>query len=147
MLTLADTLREQCNADLIITSMRSGYYPAGSELPKPQTLRDYYGRSNESAEFFAILQEHIAGREWGHVISFGDCDCPGRLEHAYDYHTDQYVSANMAGTKVHAVHHFHTKYGNTDTGYARWVTECDPSAEVIYEPTNWCSMIDRSYEL
>ena len=136
MLTLADTLRSQCNAELIITSRRSGYYPIGAELPKPQTLRDYYGRSNESAEFMAILKKHIAGREFGHVISFGDNDNPGMLwQH----------SVNMAGTKVHEVHHYHTSY-YSQTGYARWVDECCANV-VEHIDTSWCSIMDKDYTL
>lgn len=140
MITLADTLRSQCNADLIITSRRSGYYPAGAELPKPQTLRDYYGRSNESAEFCAILDKYIAGREWGHVISFGDYDNPGNIWER---------NVNMTGTKVHAVHHYHTnKYLGRDhwTGYARWVNECCPDAEMFFD-TDWCKVIDPRYKM
>lgn len=136
MLTLADTLRSQCNAELIITSRRSGYYPIGAELPKPQTLRDYYGRSNESVEFWGIMEKHIAGREFGHVISFGDNDNP-------------YWSVsipNLAGTKVHAVHHYHTWKNNTETGYARWVKECCPSAEQIFD-TSWCNVMKDNYRL
>ena len=141
MLTLADTLRSQCNAELIITSRRSGYYPAGAELPKPQTLRDYYGRSNESREFWGIMEKHIAGREFGHVISFGDDDNPG-------WWTESCTSCgrDIKGTKVHAVHHYHTWRPNTETGYARWVKECCPSAEQIFD-TGWCSVMKRGYRL
>lgn len=140
MLTLADTLRSQCNAELIITSMRSGYYPIGAELPKPQTLRDYYGRSNESEEFWGIIEKHIAGREFGHVISFGDYDNPGTAEqHGVD----------MMGTKVHAVHHYHTyKHycGRQLTGYGKWVNECCPEAESTFD-TDWCQVMNTHYKL
>lgn len=140
MLTLADTLRSQCNAELIITSMRSGYYPIGAELPKPQTLRDYYGRSNESEEFWGIIEKHIAGREFGHVISFGDYDNPGTAEqHGVD----------MMGTKVHAVHHYHTykRYcGKQLTGYGKWVNECCPEAESTFD-TDWCQVMNMHYRL
>ena len=146
MLTLADTLRSQCNAELIITSRRSGYYPCGAELPKPQTLRDYYGRSNESAEFFAILEKYIAGREFGHVISFGDNDSPGSITKAYDWHTSQDVSAAMANTKVHMVHHYHVggrwASENSPTGYARWVAECCPSADQVFD-TSWAKVMKK----
>jgi hypothetical protein len=141
MLTLADTLRSQCNAELIITSMRSGYYPIGAELPKPQTLRDYYGRSNESVEFWGIMEKHIAGREFGHVISFGDNDNPGWCP------VDKMTSEghDMIGTKVHAVHHYHT-FRHAETGYARWVKECCPSADQIFD-TSWCTVIKDNYKL
>jgi hypothetical protein len=136
MLTLADTLRAQLNADLIITSRRSGYYPAGSELPSPQTLRDYYGRSNESAEFMGILEKHIAGREFGHVISFGDYDCPGTIGS---------WKIPMANTKVHEVHHYHTR-SRQSTGYAMWVAEICPGV-VQHFDTSWCSVINKRYKM
>ena len=140
MLTLADTLRSQLNADLIITSRRSGYYPAGCELPKPQTLRDYYGRSNERYEFMKILEQHIVGREWGYVISFGDYDCPGNIGKEFSY----------SNTKVHEVHNYHTGsycYNNDyHTGYAEWVTECCPSAVVKYD-TSWAKVMNNSYRM
>ena len=142
MLTLADTLRSQCNAELIITSARSGYYPAGAELPKPQTLRDYYGRSNESVEFWGIIEKYIAGREFGHVISFGDNDNPGWC--SPDETTSQ--GHDIMSTKVHAVHHYHTwKYG-TETGYARWVRECCPNVEQNFD-TDWCHVMKSNYKL
>ena len=137
MITLADTLRSQCNADLIITSYRSGFYPAGCELPKPQTIRDYYGRSNESAEFAAILKEHVAGREFGYVISFGDDDCPCWSSSEDFFNT---YDIDLKGTEVHSVHHYHTWKGNTPTGYAKWVDECSPNAEHVYD-TGWCRIM------
>lgn len=142
MLTLADTLRSQCNAELIITSARSGYYEAGSELPKLQTLRDYYGRGNESAEFLRILQDHVAGREFGHVISFGDDDNPGWKK--LDEGTLQ-PWMSMSGTKVHAVHHYHTMCRN-QTGYARWVHECCPDVDAEYD-IDWCTVMNSRYRM
>lgn len=142
MLTLADTLRSQCNAELIITSRRSGYYPAGAELPKPQTLRDYYGRGNESIEFLGILQKHIAGREFGHVISFGDDDNPG-------WHEDDEQTCgciDIRGTKVHTVHHYHTRSDVRETGYARWVRECCPSVHQEFD-TSWCNIMNPCYTM
>lgn len=139
MLTLADTLREQCNAELIITSARSGWYPIGAELPTPQTLRNYYGRSNEAVEFCQILNERIAGREFGHVISFGDNDNPSYWTWRND------VKIKLAGTTVHAVHHFHTFYRQS-TGYARWADElCDP--ENIEFDTSWCDVMNTKYRM
>lgn len=142
MLTLADTLRSQCNAELIITSARSGYYETGAELPSPQALRDYYGRANESTEFLGILAKHVAGREFGHVISFGDNDNPG-----FKAITEPTVpcSVRMAGTKVHAVHHYHT-HGNRKTGYARWVHECCPEVDAEYD-SSWCSVMNTRYRM
>ena len=142
MLTLADTLREQCNAELIITSRRSGYYPIGSVLPDVQTLRNYYGRGNEGAEFFAILNKYIAGREFGHVISFGDYDNPGA---AYHWRYNDKPLSNLANTKVHAVHHYHT-FTKDETGYARWVKECCPDVDSYYD-TSWCKVMNDRYHM
>lgn len=138
MLTLCDTLRSQCNAELIITSARSGYYAAGAELPSPQALRDYYGRSNEGREFYAILNKYIKGREFGHVFSFGDNDSPS--------HWANYADLDLTGTKVHALHHFHTGYwaSSKTTGYGRWAEDfCDESA--VEFDTSWCDVMNRGY--
>jgi len=138
MLTLADTLRSQCNAELIITSARSGYYPTGVELPKPQTLRDYYRRSNEAAEFIDIINNHIAGREFGHVISFGDNDCPG------DFMSRVKERMHMVNTKVHEVHHYHTTC-RASTGYAKWADDCNP--DKIHYNNDWCRVMNGRYSI
>lgn len=146
MLTLADTLRSQCNAELIITSCRSGYYAPGDELPSPSTLRKYYGRGNESKEFMAILEKHIAGREFGHVICFGDNDNPGSYKHHYISAISNAQSISLIGTKVHAVHYYHTYQPDQSTGYARWVEECCPNVEKHYD-TSWCEIMNKHYKL
>ena len=138
MLTLIDTLREQCNAELIITSAKSGYYPRGVELPSPQTMREYYGRSNESRDFKAILDKHIAGREFGHVISFGDYDSPDRI----GYGARNFNVNRLANTRIHAVHHYHTWDHGGKTGYAKWVHEVSPDVEAHYD-NQWCEMIRK----
>lgn len=130
MLTLIDTMRSQLYADLIITSKRSVFYPYGCELPNPQTLRDYFGYGNERDEFFGILNSKIKGKEYGHVISFGDNDSCGVPN-----------GSLLQNTKVHAVHHYHTTFNNTFTGYAKWAEECQPD-EITYN-TNWCNVIER----
>ena len=146
MITLIDTMRTQCDADLIITASRSGYYPMGSELPAPNTIRQYYHAGNEGVEFASILEKHIAGREFGHVISFGDNDNPCE---AYHYGWTQYQDCdmpnnygpNLIGTKVHKVHHYHT-FRHEETGYARWVRECCPDVDMEFD-TSWAKcMID-----
>ena len=137
MITLADTLRSQCNAELIITSCRSGYYSIGCELPKPQTIRNYYGRGNEGAEFMAILSNHISGREFGYVISFGDWDSPGNW-------CSNYNKVDLQGTKVHEVRHYHT-FEKESTGYAKWAEDCGPDA-IVYD-TSWCSVMNTDYKM
>lgn len=141
MITLIDTMRNQCDADLIITSRRSGYYPMGTELPSPDTIKQYYGTGNEGVEFASILEKHIAGREFGHVISFGDNDNPIK---AYKWgwtEPEQFgmgcsFSPKMMGTKVHKVHHYHTRYKNKETGYAMWVKDCCPDVDMEFD-TSW----------
>ena len=147
MLTLADTLRSNLNAELIITSARSGYYPIGSVLPKPQTLRRYYGRSNESSEFMGILAKHIAGREFGHVICFGDYDSPSDVSN----HVIDGKPIDMTNTRVHELHYYHTaKYlwSGSDqwTGYGRWVEECCPGVTKHFD-TSWCNVMKKNYTM
>lgn len=139
MISLIDTLRTQVHADLIITSDISRFYKYGEELPSPQKIRNMFGYGNESRQFFKLLDKHIRGKEYGHVISFGDYDQP-------DY--DSYL-INISGTKVHTVHHYHTGvrdwYGKrTDrkTGYALWCHEIAYLGGTEYD-TSWCSIIER----
>lgn len=136
LLTLLETMREMCCADLIITSRRSGFYSYEDKLPDIQTLRDYYGRCNESAEFMSILKKYVAGREYGNVISFGDEDCPGDTK---------YWNVNMIGTKVHEVWHYHTR-SYRSTGYARWVKDCCPDV-IEHFNSSWCTFVDRNYKM
>lgn len=76
MLSLIATLRNQADADLIVTGSTSGWYPKHEPLPSPQSLRAAHGRSNESAMFNEILKTHVLGKHWGNVICFGDSDTP-----------------------------------------------------------------------
>lgn len=133
MCSLIDTLRTQVHADLIITAMYSGFFPMEEELPSPQKIRDAFPPAQESIMFKEILRNHIAGHEWGNVITFGDNDNPylGRLDW-------------MAGTKVHNLHCYHTRQ-NKITGYAEWVVELNPEVPVETS-TDWCEIIDRTKE-
>ena len=138
MIALIDTLRTQLSADLIITSTRSRFYPMGTELPDPQTLRNQFGYGNESYDFFGILNTHIRGKHYGHVFSFGDNDTP-----MYDvYFEDRCMS--LVGTKVEFVHHYHTgRWGTSNiqkTGYAKWCHMLASKPRDEYD-TNWCKVI------
>lgn len=137
MIMLINTLRMQCNADLIITSRRSGYYPMGSELPEPETIFSYYGRSNEGKEFMDILNTYIAGREFGHVISFGDYDNPGRC---FQWTESGTWDPKMTDTKIHEVHHYHTYNSGAKTGYALWVHDCCPDVVAHYD-NSWAKVM------
>lgn len=137
MIALIDTLRTQLQADLIITSTRSRFYPMGMELPDPQKLRNQFGYGNESYDFFGILNTHIRGKHYGHVFSFGDNDTP-YYEAFFD---DRGMS--LAGTKVEFVHHYHTGHwmrDNGKTGYAKWCHMLASKPREEYD-TDWCKVI------
>lgn len=135
MISLIDTLRTQLSADLIITAKRSGFYPMGAELPKPQDIRRQFPCGNESSDFCNILTTHIRGRHYGHVFSFGDDDTP-----AYDrFKTGGWL--NLEGTVVEHVHHYHTWKKNGKTGYAKWCHMLGKQPMEDYD-TSWCSVIE-----
>ena len=129
MLALIDTLRTQCNAELIITSTCSKYYGLNDKLPTPQKLRDTFGYGNESEMFIDILNTRVAGRHFGHVFSFGDYDTPS------------YGWLRCENTKIEKVHHFHTTELDS-TGYAKWCKMVDPNVQEEFD-NNWCSVIRR----
>jgi hypothetical protein len=129
MLSLIDTLRHQANADLIITSSQSRFYPIGSVLPTPGELRNKFGTANESDDFASILLNEIAGKHYGNLISFGDDDNP--CLHGL----------KMAGTKIDALWSYHIKRQKI-TGYATWAKDfVDP--QNIHTNTDWCKVINR----
>lgn len=138
MLELIDSLRMQTNAELIITGSHSMYWSDGEELPEPRWIRSHIGYGNESGEFFKILSEHVAGRHFGNVISFGDNDSPN-----YDWKTfnrsNPVETPPLHGTRVDRVMHYHTTY-QKETGYARWVKEVSPDAEQVID-TSWCEVM------
>lgn len=140
MISLIDTLRTQLSADLIITSSNSRFYPMGSELPDPQSIRNMFGYGNESYDFFAILTEHLQNKHYGHVFSFGDNDTP--MYNLFEELPNKY---SLAGCEVEQVHHYHTGKWVDDesiprTGYAKWchLLSKEPAAE--YD-TSWCTVI------
>lgn len=143
MLTLVDTLRTQVQADLIITGGRSRFYAYEDELPSPQTIRNTIPRSNEAIEFCAIIRDHVAGNHYGHVISFGDWDCPANLIRWHHSHgdTDDLEFPSLSGTIVEEVHHYHTSKKQA-TGYARWCHELSREPVAHYD-TSWCNIIER----
>lgn len=146
MISLIDTLRTQLSADLIITSTISRFYPMGSSLPDPQKLRQQFRYGNESHDFFAILNNNIRGRHYGHVFSFGDNDTP-----AYGWFKEMPDEYSLAGTKVEHVHHYHTgswvQYNTSfndkcdaKTGYAKWCHMLSTQPSVDFD-TSWCNVI------
>lgn len=132
MISLVDTLRTQLSADLIITASISKFYPMGSELPDPDTIRKKFGYGNECHDFFKILSEDIRGRQYGHVFSFGDWDTPNYYQSKRNY--------DLTGTTVDYVHHYHTIDSHQKTGYAKWCHELAKQPLVEYD-TSWCKVI------
>lgn len=146
MISLIDTLRTQLSADLIVTSTISRFYPMGSELPDPNTMRRMFTYENESSDFFDILTNQIRGRHYGHVFSFGDNDTPD-----YSWFKDSPGTYSLAGTKVEHVHHYHTgswimyntrynDHPDAKTGYAKWCHMLATQPTVDFD-TSWCSVI------
>lgn len=124
MLYFADNMRSNLNADLIITGAKSMYYPSGTVLPSPQEIRDRIGRSNESIMFERILKTEILPRQWDNVYSFGDNDNPYLR-----------ISYSKYACDIQHVHHFHTCWDETSTGYAKWADQY--SKDIRYD-TSWC---------
>lgn len=147
MLALADTLRTQVNADIIITGRHSVFFPAGCELPDPERLRRMVPLGQESSEFIEILETKVKGRKFGHVFSFGDFDQPyyGEIDNVINGGNWGYVagrcgdSVDLVGTEVRHVHHYHTRYKDK-TGYARWCHFLAQKPEVSFD-TTWCNVI------
>jgi hypothetical protein len=128
-------MRTQLSADLIITGSSSRFYPMGSTLPDPQTIRNEFGLGNESYDFFNILTKDIRGKSYGHVFSFGDWDTPDYREFKKNDHF------SLMGTTVEYVHHYHTGvWGSGKTGYAEWCHMLSKQPLVEYD-TSWCKVI------
>lgn len=135
MLELVDTLRDQANADLIITGSTSRYWSRDDELPDPELIRVKIGYANESREFFQILKKYVANRHFGNVISFGDNDAPF-------YGNERWFRGCMDGVEVDRVMHYHTFSGWARTGYARWCHEACPECEEVFDKS-WCQVMRR----
>ena len=135
MLQLIDTLRNQAEAELIVTGSTSMYWGKDDDLPDPEWLRGHIGYANECCKFLDILEKHIAGRHFGNVISFGDNDCP-YYRFGSQYNPQAYA---LPGTVVDRVLHYHTTYMQ-ETGYAKWVGFFCPDAEQVFD-TSWCEVM------
>ena len=145
MISLIETLRHQCNADLIITSGRSEYWAANSELPDPDKLSYLIGGCNECVQFYDILRKHILGRHWGNVIIFGDQDSPlrGDIQRAVvKGYTENITLKELQSTRIDRIMSFHTYSSTKVPGYGLWATDADPKAEVVYN----CRWVDSMEE-
>lgn len=137
MIELIATLREQADAELIITGSCSLYFGRDEQLPDPDWIRSNVGYANEGAQFFRILRDRIAGRHFGNVISFGDNDTPNHSNSA----VFQELERDARGTRVDRVLHYHTTY-SCRTGYAKWCKMLSPECEEVFD-TNWCRVMSR----
>ena len=138
MVTLIDTLRNQANADLIITSGRSKYYAANEDLPDNKELNNLIGGCNECVQFYDILRKHILGKHWGNVIVFGDYDSPlrGDIQRAVEHgFTNNIELSELQSTTVDNMLAFHTHH-DTVPGYGLWVKDACPKVPIKYN-TNW----------
>jgi hypothetical protein len=122
MLVLADTLRSQIQADLIITGGISLYFKYGEELPTPDEIRRRVPAFNES-QFFRKIVKGKLHKQYGHIISFGDQDDPGKID------TD---------IRCKVVHHYHTWSPNDQTGYAK----CFHAERETFDNT-WCQILRK----
>lgn len=144
MISLIETLRNQANADLIITSGRSEFWPAQSELPDPDKLSYMIGGCNECTQFYAILRKHVFGKHWGNVIVFGDQDSPMRNDIQVEVRsglTTNIEDNELQSTKIDRIMAFHT-YKKKVPGYGLWAVNACPKAEVVYN-TDWVESMER----
>ena len=134
MITLADTLRNKMNAELIITGSNSMYWGLEDELPSPKWIRNNIGYANESYEFADILGE-LAGSEFANVICFGDYDTP------YPPAIDE-VMSGRSPIIVHNLLSFHTTSQHTP-GYVAWLKQVNVERPDFYEriDTEWADII------
>lgn len=146
MISLIETLRHQCNADLIITSGRSEYWAANTELPDADKLSYLIGGCNECVQFYHILRTHILGRHWGNVIIFGDQDSPLRkdIQNSVKWgRTTNIESKELQSTRIDRIMAFHT-YESKVPGYGLWAVDACPKAEVVIN-TDWVRSMEGRY--
>mgnify|MGYP006988837273 CR=1 FL=1 len=143
MISLIDTLRSQANADLIITSGRSEYWPANTDLPSPDDLAYLIGGCNECVQFYNILRTKILGKHWGNVIIFGDNDSPLRNDIAERSTVEPLAKQELQSTHINRIMAFHT-YIKRVPGYGLWAEDAAPKAEIVYN-TDWVSSMKKGY--
>lgn len=144
MISLIETLRHQANADLIITSTRSEYWPANTELPTPDQLSYLIGGCNECVQFYSILRKHVLGKHWGNVIVFGDQDSPLRhdIQVAVERgHTENIDPKELQSTRIDRIMAFHTRWQSIP-GYGLWAIDACPKAEVVFN-NSWVDSMER----
>lgn len=158
MLTLLDTMRHKVHADLIVTGATSYFWSYEEDIPSPGEIRSLVPRSNEDPMFTDILFNKLKGKEYNHVISFGDNDSWGYGYRYESYKQEdaspyiQYYNNNVIGNnegslglhsiRVHNVHHYHT-WSLKETGYALWCKHLNPDCQE-YRNNDWCKGIKEN---
>lgn len=151
MVKLIDTLREQANADLIITGKRSWWYPIGSELPSPERLAGMIGGANEVIEFQRILEDHVYGKHWGNLVVFGDDDAPSDWRFRGSGDPNERDAAKKSddimssGTTFDNVLAFHTRCDGILPGYGRFARLASPNVPIQYS-YDWIKSVRRNYK-
>lgn len=132
LLKMVDTMREQANADLIVHAGHSVWFAKGDKLPSPAKLRRMCPRGQEAEEFSKIIEEHVCGRSFDNVISFGDYDAPWN---GWDDVIDCDVKKNPPNVGKLWCYHL---YAKDRTGFTKWVDVCSPNCEKEYK-TGWAN--------
>lgn len=134
LLKMVDTMREQANADLIVHAGRSVWFARGEKLPSPKELRLMCPRGQEAEQFCEIMREHVCGRSFDNVISFGDYDAP--WDH-WKYRIEDAVRDNPVNVGKLWCYHLFRK---DRTGFTEWVDACSPGCEKEYR-TGWAKFM------
>lgn len=140
MVGLIQTLCAQNNADLIINSGVSQWWPHNQPLDVDE-ISNVIGGCNEAEMFYRILEEHVLGKKWGNVIGFGDMDAP--INHVYTgLHAEIVPSKDLfARTEIGCAIGYHT--GRYELpGYLRWVEDCN-TQEIKKMGSDWCKQVRR----
>lgn len=151
MLALADALRENFKADLILTAAASKFWEYGEPLPAPQELRNLIPLGQESEMFHEILNENIAGKVYDNVIVFGDYDRPCRIrpwEPGFGLNAATCDNRILNDPpKVGKLWSFRVdKWGDANeqpVGYAQWVKELGLDYEYYQDSTEWCKCMRK----
>lgn len=139
MVGLIQTLCAQNNADLIINSGVSQWWPHNEPLDIDK-ISNIIGGCNEARMFYRILEEHVLGKKWGNVIGFGDMDAP--INHVSRIINDIVPSKDLfARTEIGCAIGYHT--GRYELpGYLRWVEDCN-TQEIKKMGSDWCKQVRR----
>lgn len=142
MVGLIETLRAQANADLIVNSGQSQWWPHDQPIDLNE-INAIIGGCNEARQFYRILEEHVLGKKWGNIIGFGDWDSPvrGSKLRPGDVIPDQ---AKFASTEIGNVVGYHTCSSNELPGYLCWVKDCQ-TGDTEVKPKSWVKQIRRYY--